>query len=279
MRDDGKRRAAETLLICAAVGSLWSFLLPERLLAWGDQGHRIIALVAETRLQPRARAAIADLLGEDGLADAAVWADGVKAARPDTASWHYVDIPVEATRYDPERDCGEGNCLVAQIERWQAVLSDPRSPPTERSDAVKFLVHFVGDLHQPLHCADNRDRGGNEVLVTFFGEAAEPERNRPWNLHAVWDSGLLRRTGLTEVEYARKLSKRLETRSLTRIQRGTVADWALETHRAAVEQAYAVPEDRSLGERYYRASLPVMEELLAKAGVRLARVLNEAFRK
>lgn len=279
MGGEGSRRAADTLLICAALCSSWAVLLPERLLAWGDQGHRIIALVAETRLQQGARAAIADLLGEGGLADAAIWADVVKAARPETASWHYVDIPVGATRYDPERDCGEGNCLVAQVERWRAVLSDPRSLPAERREAVKFLIHLIGDLHQPLHCADDRDRGGNEVLVTFFGEAAEPNRRRPWNLHALWDHGLLGRAGLTEVEYARRLSKWLETRSIARIQQGTVADWAWETHRAAVEQAYAVPEDRRLDEGYYRASLPVMDELLAKAGVRLARVLNEAFRK
>lgn len=253
---------------------------PGLLYAWGDAGHRIVAEVAERHLDKRARGQLRRLIGEASLASVAGWADLIRDDRPETARWHFVNIPFEASHYDPKRDCAApkpGDCVVAAVERFRRVLGSRTRTDSEREEALKFLVHLIADLHQPLHAADRADRGGNDLPVTFFGEEIQ-SGDRPWNLHAVWDGGLIERTGLSDRIYAERLQRWLQKQSIFALQSGTAADWALEAHRAAVEVAYRVPDDRKLSKEYFEKSVPVMDELLAKAGVRLARLLNEAFR-
>jgi hypothetical protein len=253
--------------------------LPSSLYAWGDAGHRIVADLAERYLNDRAREEIRTFIGEASLASVSGWADLIRGDRPETARWHFVNIPFKASRYDPKRDCGfskKGECVIAAIERFRKVLSNGAIPHAERAEALKFLVHLVADLHQPLHTADRRDRGGNDLPVTFFGEKLH-SGERPWNLHAVWDGGLIDRTGLSERAYVDHLQGWLKRQSLPKLQSGTVADWGWEAHRAAVEVAYRIPKKRKLAKDYFEKSVPVMDELLAKAGVRLARLLNEVF--
>lgn len=255
-------------------------LFPHSLYGWGETGHRIAADVAERHLNERARKEIRSLIGEASLASVADWADRIRGDRPQTAPWHFVDIPFKALRYDPKRDCAspkQGDCVIGAVERFRAVLADRARPVSERAEALKFLVHFVADLHQPLHTADRGDRGGNDLPVTFFGEKSHPFNEERWNLHAVWDSGLIDQTGLREEANVAHLQGWLKKRSVSDLQKGTVVDWALEAHRAAVDVAYRLPKNRKLSKNYFEKSLPVMEELLAKAGVRLARLLNEAF--
>lgn len=234
-------------------------------------------MVAESRLTPAASAAVQSLIGPSRLRDIATWADQIKGARPETKPWHYVNIPLDRADYDPARDCARprGGCVVAAIERFQRALANADRPRAKRTEALKFVTHLVADLHQPLHCADNRDGGGNDVPVVFFGQALNSSGRRPWNLHAVWDSGLIERRGLTPSEYARRLIRQVDRGSVSRMERGTVVDWVVESHRAAVETAYRLPPDRALGEDYAGRSLPVVDEMLAKAGVRLAKILNE----
>lgn len=251
--------------------------LPHPLYAWGEAGHRIVAEVAERYLDDRARKEVQALLGDASLASVSDWADRIRGDRPETASWHFVGIPFKASRYDPKRDCGDGECVIGAIERFRRTLSDRSRPAEARAEALKFLVHFIADLHQPLHTTDRRDRGGNDVRVTFFGEKIHPFAEKPWNLHAVWDGGLIDRTGLSEGAYVERLQTWLKKRLIFELQKGTVVDWALEAHRAAVDVAYRLPKNRRLSKNYFEKSLPVIDELLAKAGVRLARVLNEAF--
>ncbi|TAK10458.1 MAG: S1/P1 Nuclease [Candidatus Manganitrophaceae bacterium] len=255
----------------------FSLLSPRFLYAWGEAGHRIIADIAEQHLSERAHKEIRSLIGEASLASIADWADRIRGDRPETAHWHFVNIPFQASRYRPKRDCAEGDCLIAAIGRFRAALSDPARPVSERIDALKFLVHFIADLHQPLHATDHVDRGGNDVPVVFFGEEISLFSKKPWNLHAVWDAGLIDRTGLSEQAYVERLQARLKRRSIADLQSGSVIDWALEAHRAAVDVAYRIPKDRKLSKPYFEKSIPTMDGLLAKAGVRLARVLNEAF--
>jgi hypothetical protein len=166
--------------------------------------------------------------------------------------------------------------VVEVISRFQRVLADQDRPQRERAEALRFVTHFVADLHQPLHCADNRDAGGNDVKVVFFGEVLRSGSRAPWNLHAVWDSGLIERRGLSVSAYAKRLTKRVASQSADELAAGSGADWALESHQAAVDTAYAFPPDRVLGEEYAELALPVIDDMLAKAGVRLAKVLNEA---
>src|SRR5690349_6886376 len=146
---------------------------------WWDLGHRVVARIAETRLTPHTRAAVRDILGGQSLADASVWADNIRQYRHDADKLHYVNIPLRDTVYLPERHCPAGQCVIAAIEQDRQVLADPAASPDQRAEALRFLIHFVGDLHQPLHVADDGDRGGNDRPVTFLGHAT--------NLHKVWD--------------------------------------------------------------------------------------------
>lgn len=252
------------------------FFLPPSLYAWGEKGHRLIAAIAERRLDPGARKEIGALLGDERLVSVAGWADRIREARPETGHWHFVNIPFGGARYDAKRDCAlpkKGDCVIGAVERFRRVLSDRNRPADERAEALRFLVHFIGDLHQPLHTSGRNDQGGNDLPVIFFGETRHLFGS--WNLHAVWDSGLIERTGLDERGYLATLERWIAARALSDLQKGGVADWAMEAHRA-VAGAYQIPKDRALSDRYYEKNLPVVNELLAKAGVRLAKVLNRA---
>lgn len=274
--------------------------------AWGDVGHLVIGYLAVAELSPRAEREVRQLLGRQSLAHASLWADEVRAERPETAPLHFVNIPWTATAYDARRDCARGRCVVAAIERYRGVLAARGASRGERVEALKFVAHLVGDVHQPLHCVTNNDRGGNCVPVTFFGRAPvlrrEPDGGASWtpNLHAVWDTDLVARLrGRTPpAEYARRLAARLRSRRAT-WQRagGDPRAWALESHRLADTLAYGklatpiapeAPERlkrcrgagprQEIGPRYLDAVGPTVEEQLVKAGTRLAMLLNAIWR-
>lgn len=252
--------------------------------AWGDDGHMIIGEIAWRELGPGTREAVADLLRDDDrtLAYASTWADRLRS----DPTWdgvkphHYVNAPDGATSFDLERDCPPPRgCVLRAIQEHAAALSEPATPRLQRLQAVKFLAHFVGDLHQPLHAAYGSDRGGNQVDVTFFGEAT--------NLHRLWDTLLLQR----RLGWPRSWSRRSLARSLagsiapgerSRWARGTPLEWARESFALARSHVYTAgpgeelcPGD-DLGEAYYRRNLPVVEEQLRKAGARLAWLLSRA---
>ena len=164
------------------------------------------------------------------LAEVSTWADDIRRQRPSTAPWHYVDIPVHPQygppAYDAARDCPDGNCVVAKIDEFAAVLGDKAAPQRDRLEALKFLIHFVADIHQPFHCADDHDRGGNDTHVSFLG--------RNTTLHALWDTGLLEAAAITdERAYALKLAQSIKPADLERWRRGTAADWATESYERA----------------------------------------------
>lgn len=269
-----KRSALATVLIV--------LVLPSISHAWGGDGHQIICLIAEDRLSPTAKAGIHELLGKDvniSDADIASWADQVRRERRETASWHYVDIPVEATEFGEARDGRQGNNVIDKINDFRALLKDPKAPKHDRAEALKFLVHFVGDLHQPLHCADrNNDKGGNARLVFFL------DRPRAVNLHTVWDTTiLLDRKGTARVaDYADKLNARITPEQAAEWSKGTSADWANESHALAVTVVYAdVPADGpppKLDQEYVKTAGTVIDRQLQRAGVRLATILNDVFR-
>ncbi len=245
---------------------------------WGPRGHRIVARLASSRLTAAARAGVHQLLGHQTLAEVANWADEIRTSRPQTADWHFVDIPIGRDAYEPAIDCQKtpwGDCSIAAIGRQRARLSDPTTPRPDRIEALEFLTHLVADLHQPLHSADNHDAGGNAERVHFDHQTTR--------LHAVWDSGIIERTGLTESAYVKRLNSMLSTSDETKLAQGTVVEWALEAHAQAALRAYRdtkghlITDDEWLGQAYYAASRPVVDRQLARAGVRLARVLNEAF--
>jgi hypothetical protein len=242
--------------------------------SWGASGHSIVAEIAQRRLEPDALRRIKELLGgEVSLASVANWADHVALLRPNTYNWHFVNIPYDATGYDAQRDCRptpKGDCVIAAIARPRDALARASSSRQERIEALMFLVHFVGDIHQPLHCADRNDAGGSQLPVTFFGE--------PTTLHLVWDVGIIERRSFDWGEHVRLIEQNwFPGKDITALQRGEPADWAWEAHRLAVEVAYVLPENHELGIEYFHRSLSTVDRQLALAGIRLARLLNETF--
>jgi hypothetical protein len=257
--------------------------------AWGPDGHVIVARLAEQHLSEAARRALRGLLDGRRLADVASWADDWREPHPETAPLHFVDIPLDAPAYDAARDCPRGNCLIAALTSQVRILRDARAPLVERRRALRFVVHLVGDLHQPLHDAtDTRapggsDRGGNTVkarLGLFDGDF--PYHSPPTaNLHGVWDVDLVGSEHREQEAFVAQLARLPEP--LARLQAGSFEDWANEAHALAREVAYAAlpPPDaagvRQLGQDYAARARPVVERQLQRAGVRLARVLNESF--
>ncbi|WP_165072965.1 S1/P1 nuclease [Paludisphaera rhizosphaerae] len=243
--------------------------------AWGRVGHRVIGRGVEARLSPKAKAAVAALLAPgETLADASVWADEHKRELPQTASWHYIDVPLDEPRYDA-RFSGEDpakGCIVAKIREEIAVMKDPGRSIDERRIAFRFVVHLVQDLHMPMHVGDNSDKGGNLTQVQFFGEGS--------NLHRVWDFEMIERDGATEEAWLAILAKEPAAEADAA---GSLEDWATESLLAA-RAAYQAPgttqrmkSGAKLAEAYLEANRPVVRRRLHLATVRLARVLNEAF--
>ena len=263
-------------------------LLPVRTVAWGTKGHEIIARVATDRLSGKARESILKLLQGESLETVSTWADQINTQRPDTTSWHSVDIAVNYHDYQRARDCRKGICIIEAIEQQRRVLQNPKYSDSERAEALKFLVHLIADLHMPFHVATNDnppDMAANRVKVTFLN-------GRPTNLHAVWDNDIIN-TALRDsrqgvAEYASQLGQqgRRANKGGYGLSQGNVTQWALETHGLAAN-AYILPGNEwmvnkgkvyNLDDAYYRKSKAVVDNQLFKAGVRLADVLNEIFR-
>ena len=242
-------------------------LLAAPALAWGPTGHRVAALVAEDHLSRPALAEIETLLKGETLAEASTWADEVRERRTwrQSGPWHYVNIP-DGQTYEQSRKNRRGDILTA-IERFRRDLANRRNSRAKRANALRFLIHFIADLHQPLHVGRYEDRGGNTIEVTWFGE--------PMNLHRVWDSQIISR---------RRISFRRWHDSLDRPSRKQVAAWTASgpLHWAAESQALRAQVyrigDGKLGERYDRDNLPVVRERLLQAGVRLAAFLDDILR-
>ena len=258
--------------------------------AWGPEGHALVARIAESELTPAVRARVLEILGPGKTMESvSSWADQVRNSRRDTGPWHYVDIPIDKPRLDMARDCPKDDCVLAKIEQFRAVLKDPASAPDQRREALMFVIHFVGDMHQPLHCSDNHDRGGNDVRIVFA--------NRPGNLHSLWDGGLLQGIGTEEALYPR-LAREAD-RHRKSWAKGTVMDWAEQAHKAAQKVVYCkLPKavrtasaaafvqpgagqakppagpPVAITAAYEHKADPLIAQQIEKAGVRLASVLN-----
>jgi len=273
------------------------FALSAPAFAWGPEGHRVVGDIASRYLTATARAQVSDLLRNDRLAggepsgrrtlgEIANWADEIKDFEwgKRRGSWHYDDIPLCGT---PEygKYCRGGRCASAQLARQIEVLSDPRARPRARNEALKWVVHLIGDIHQPLHAANRGDRGGNQVQVSFFGERDNPPYGS-LNLHAVWDVRLVARLLADRGGERTLVSAPIADSDRKGWERGSISDWIAESHALARDRVYApLPVavscgDRiggvvAIGEDYTINAAPVIDLQIRKAGVRLARVLNE----
>ena len=257
-----------------------------QLFAWGPTGHAIVADLAYSRLTPAAKQNLHLLLGEATLASIASWADQVRKDRDESYDWHFVDIPKDAPGFSDERDCfrpqdkhkdaqtDHHNCAVDRIEIFQKVLADENASPADRLEALKWVVHFVGDLHQPLHAIDEA-RGGNDIKLPVFGSPKCGDYD--CNLHWTWDDLLIHHTGLTEEDYVQRLNGLIEQKHLDKQSGGTPVDWANESHLQAKHILTPIPT--AVDEAYYQANIELVNEKLALAGVRLAKLLNDSLGK
>jgi S1/P1 Nuclease len=297
-------------------------LLGSPLLAWGCKGHQTVALMAGKRLTPETRQLVDRLLTEnpvdpqlkrlcangsrDLLADASTWPDDIRNDRKN-GSWHYIDIPRGAPRAPLSQYCGDQGCVTEAIAEQVAILKDKSADPRKRAEAIRYIVHFVGDLHMPLHASTNNDKGGTCVPVRYF-------RRRPHesgssfvpNLHALWDTDIPERDmeGADPAEYANYLSQVFSDEFAKWQAAGIhVEEWAWESHELAETFVYGqlappVPVETPVavrsctdagnvgerlmrmhlfaGEAYQESAAPIAEMRLAQAGVRLAMILNEA---
>jgi nuclease S1 len=268
-------------------------LLPSPALAWWEYGHETVARIAMLEVRPQTRAAIRRLLAQSALLDtptcpartieqASVWPDCIKTLGDRfsyVAPWHYQNVDV-CRPFDLAAACRDGNCVSAQIERQARLLADRTLPARERVMALAFLIHFVGDLHQPLHAGDRGDLGGNRLPVAYGIIAG---RN---NLHTTWDGYLAERSISTPPADGAGILVEIDPAERARMRLGTVADWSRESWEASRDFAYGsvlgdpcgpVPEERPvITEEMTRRLIPIVRRQVAKGGLRLARMLDEA---
>jgi hypothetical protein len=258
--------------------------------AYWDYGHETVAAIAYRNVTPQTRAAIdrmiarADLLQTSKcpvrtVADASTWPDCIKSYGPRfsyTSNWHYQNVNV-CKPFDLKEACKDGNCVSAQIERDVKILKDAGIPLTERIQALSFLIHFVGDLHMPLHAGDRGDLGGNRVRAAYGLYA--PER---FNLHSLWDGWLTERAISTPPSLIRFYSP--EERDP--IAAGTVEDWSRQSWEVARDVTYAtalggdpcgpVPPRAMLTDATIAGLIPTVRLNVERGGLRLARLLDES---
>jgi hypothetical protein len=252
--------------------------------AWGPEGHVIVARIAELRLTPEANKKIQALVNGAHISDENFcnWADHIRHDREETAPWHFVDIPFDAERYEPVRDCASHKgCVIEAVRDFNRLVAARETSQSERVEALKFLVHFVGDLHQPLHCAERHgDKGGNLCWVVLPGES------KPKKLHGVWDGDLVRKNmefhRMDPLTFAALLNSRITKEQAEKWKTGDPAAWAWETHVLAVTKAYyTIPDNtgnKILSRDYVQLNQGTVDEQLKKGGVRLAELLNQAFK-
>jgi hypothetical protein len=267
--------------------------LPSLAWAWGPQGHRTVGAIADQLLTPAARAAVATLLendrdkfgapsGRTTLEAVSVWADEIRGTSASHERWHYDDVPVCGV-IDKARYCPDGQCNSEQIKRLTRVLADPRSDARERNEALKWLVHLVADLHQPLHAADNRDHGGTQVAVALQGVHTRGREN----LHRAWDGELVRlalggRSRQAPPPDVAALAREAQQLG-TLAGQGTPDSWASESNHLARNVVYRypgfacdrIPDDIVVLDRDYQGQGQALaRERLLLAGARLAELLN-----
>ena len=255
--------------------------------AWGELGHQLVGELAQRQLTPEASARVRELLRAEPvptLAGVAMWADQLRTSDPErfkaTGGWHYVNIHEKSCRFVASRDCPDGACVLGAIDAQTRLLRDTTQPFEVRRDALKFIVHFVGDVHQPLHSSNRPDKGGNEFQISLRTDIPPEEYAREryqngimgTNLHAVWDYYVLASAKLTLGEYA----DRLGTSSRSHPPQSNPAEWARESCKL-IDRRALYPRSHEMDSKYLNAMRPLANQRVVRAADRLARLLNEIF--
>lgn len=244
------------------------------LISWGSTGHRAVAKIAEKHLTAKTQQAIKTLLGGQTLPDVSNWADEIRS-NPDykyTGAWHYVNVTgglsfeqfATAVKTMPEDN------VYKMVMRCELDLKNPAKSKSDKVTALKFLVHFIGDLHQPMHVSHSEDKGGNSIAISFNGSDD--------NLHSLWDSGLIDHEGLSY----QKMATTYDTATPEQIQKwqnDPLIIWLWESYQIAEILYQEAAENPKFDQDYYQSHLPTLQNRIEKGGIRLAGVLNGIFDK
>lgn len=233
---------------------------------WGATGHRTVGKIAEEYLNAKTKRKLKKLLNSQSLALVSTFGDEIKSDKRynEFYPWHYVNLPLDANYQGSEKN-PKGD-LVKGIEKCKAVISDENSTDEEKVFYIKLLVHFMGDLHQPMHAGLREDKGGNDFQVRWF--------NSGTNLHAVWDSKMLNNYNMSYTELAKNVSK-ISKVQIKAIQKGTTEDWLNETHKHTKNVYTSVKKGEKLSYKYMYDNFGLVRSQLQIAGIRLAKVLND----
>ncbi|MEM8954791.1 MAG: S1/P1 nuclease [Verrucomicrobiota bacterium] len=253
-------------------------LSPQTSCAWGQTGHRTSALIAYNHLTPETKTAIAELIGDESFIDLSVWPDWIRS-NPDwkrAEPWHYMSIADNAL-FSEHKTPIEGD-ILSKLSDFERILRDPTASKTEKRNALAFYIHFVGDIHQPLHVGRKEDRGGNRILVKWFDEEV--------NLHRLWDETLVDSMNLSYSELAKQLDNP-SPEEVAAWQSDPYVRWAQESQTLRPQVYDFGPQESGyylniksppeLGWDYRYHNLPTLKKRLTQAGVRLAGKLNEIF--
>ena len=276
-----------TIALCLIADTAW---------AWGALGHTVVGEIAQRHLKPDVAKRIAQLLkgdldadgalsGRSTLAEIGSWPDEIRGRDSGLGkeTWHFVDLEIcRATTL--RQACPDGQCAPLELERMIGILKNRNLGRRERNEALKWIVHLVADIHQPLHASDHDDHGGNRVAVSFFGSA---QRGETTNLHRIWDVDMVERMVDAAGGKLAFVAQPIPSADQVRWARGSVDEWLRESHDLAASFVYprlpggfacdqAITRTVQIGAGYYNAAAPIIATQLRKAGIRLAAVLNMA---
>ncbi|OQY96926.1 MAG: S1/P1 Nuclease [Sphingobacteriales bacterium UTBCD1] len=263
------RKIAKTFFLFIGV------LIPFSCFCWGVTGHRVVAQIAQDHLTKRAKKELKTLFGRETLAEWSNWPDFIKSDTTNTwkhtSKWHYVDLPANLNKEEfiAALKSLPGENLYTQIQAMEKEVSDHSLSPDQRSTALKFLIHLVGDLHQPLHVGREEDQGGNKIKVTWF--------DKPTNLHAVWDEMLVNFQQYSYTEYANILNI-ASKEQVREWQDSSLEEWFYDSYLLANKIYARTPDGSKLSYRYNYIFMNDLNNQLLKGGLRLAKILNEVLK-
>lgn len=235
---------------------------------WGQNGHRATGKIAENHLSRKAKRKIDALLKGQSLAFVSTFADEIKSDRNyrEFSALHYVNMGLDETYATAEKN--PNGDLVTGIKKSIAILKDKNSSEEDKVFYLKMLVHFVGDLHQPMHIGRKEDKGGNDIQVQWFGQGT--------NLHAVWDTKMIEDWNMSYLELADN-ARDLSKKQIEALEKGTIEDWVNEVHKITKEVYKSVKVGENLRYRYSYDHFGIVRDQLQKGGIRLAKILNDIY--
>lgn len=243
------------------------------LVSWGYEGHHAVGIIAERHLTPKAAQAVKQLLGADDIADVSVFADEIRnqAQYKETGPFHYFDLPGGLTYDEFESSVKNSHSTNVYTGILAAVrdLQNPAKTKFQKTFALKMLIHFVGDAHQPMHIGHVDDRGGNKIGVKFFSQSTD--------LHSLWDEGMILHQNMPYKEFAIKYDD-ATPEQIKKWQSDSVIIWLWESYQIAGIFYQEAADDPNFGEDYYKLHLPILKSRIEKAGIRLAGLLNDIYK-